>query len=85
MLLNILLQPKASSNEIVGLQPDGKLKVKVTTVPVNNAANKDLIVLLAKKLKVAKSKIEIVKGLKNKEKLVKILCEENKIKGLLKC
>ncbi len=48
------------------------LKIYLTAVPVDGKANKELIKLLAEKLGVSKSRIEIIKGEKNKEKIIEI-------------
>ncbi len=49
------------------------LKIYLTAVPVDGKANKELIKLLAEKLGVSKSRIEIIKGEKSKEKVVEVL------------
>ena len=48
------------------------IKVYLTSVPVGGKANKDLIKLLSKELNVSKSRINIVKGEKSKEKIIEI-------------
>ncbi len=58
---NIYLQPRSSRNQIVGLHGD-TLKVKIKALPVDGAANKMCVSVLAKALKVPKSAIEIVSG-----------------------
>jgi len=79
---------RASRNEVVGLDGLQKLglsfhdkggnedlpslKIYLTAVPVDGKANKELIKLLAKELKISKSKIAIIKGEKNKEKIIEI-------------
>ena len=59
--LNIYVQPRSSRNQIVGLHGD-TLKVKIKAPPVDGAANRMCISVLAKTLKVPKSAIEIVSG-----------------------
>ena len=49
-----------------------QVKIKLKAAPVKGRANTELIKFLAKKYGVAKSKIEIIKGLTAKEKLVRI-------------
>ena len=49
------------------------LKIYLTAVPVQGKANKELIKLLSEKLGVSKSRIKIVKGEKNKAKVVEVL------------
>ena len=51
----------ARRNEIRGVQ-DGMLKVSVTQVPEKGKANKAVIDLLAKKLGLKKSQIELIDG-----------------------
>ena len=49
------------------------LKIYLTAIPVDGKANKELIKLLAEKLGISKSRIEIIKGEKSKEKVVEVL------------
>ena len=53
--------PRSSRSEIVG-EMDGAIKVRLTSPPVDGAANAELIKLFAKKLGVARSAVEIVSG-----------------------
>ena len=71
VFLEIHLQPRASRDKIVG-EHDGRLKVQITAPPVDNQANKQLVAFLAKKLGVAKSAVEIVKGETSRQKTIKI-------------
>ena len=48
-------------NEIGG-EHDGMLKVSVTEAPENGKANKAIVALISKQLKVAKSACEIIAG-----------------------
>ena len=61
VMFKVLVQPKSSKNEIVGLH-DGALKVKLTAPPVDGAANKLCLKFLAKQLGTAKSNIDIISG-----------------------
>ena len=70
-LVKIYLQPKSSKNEIVGPYRDG-IKVKVTAPPIEGKANEALIRLLAKKLGIPSSSIEILKGDHSREKTLRI-------------
>ncbi len=67
----VRVQPRSSKNEIIGMRSD-KLKVKLTSPPVENAANQLCIKLFSKWLGVNKSKIRIISGLKNRNKKIKI-------------
>lgn len=64
--LHVRLTPKARSERIEGLMADGdgrmRLKIAVTAPPEDGKANAALIVFLAKKLKIAKSMIELDSG-----------------------
>ena len=66
LIIKLKISPNASKNEII--KKDGEIKGKVTAQPIENKANKALIKFLSKKLKVAKTNIEIVKGETSKEK-----------------
>jgi len=70
-LIKVYLQPSSSKNEIVGPYRDG-IKVKVTVPPIEGKANEALIKFLAKEFKVSASSIEILKGHKSREKMVRI-------------
>jgi uncharacterized protein (TIGR00251 family) len=60
-ILPVRAQPGARRNEIRGLQ-DGVLKVCVTQAPEKGKANKAVAELLAKKLGLKKSQIELLSG-----------------------
>lgn len=68
---DIKLTPNSSRNAIIGIE-NGVLKVKTTAVPEKGKANKELIKILSKHLKTAKSNIEIIKGLTDRNKTVLI-------------
>lgn len=70
LYIKVKIIPNSSKNDII-VEGD-VIKAKVTAQPIENKANKALIELLSKKLKVPKSKIEIVKGLTSKEKTLLI-------------
>jgi hypothetical protein len=65
--LTVFVQPRSSKNMIAGLHNDA-LKIKLTSPPVDGAANKMCIQYLAKCLKIPKSSIEIVSGHKSRTK-----------------
>jgi uncharacterized protein (TIGR00251 family) len=74
---NIYVQPRSSRNHVVGLHGDA-LKVKIKAPPVEGAANKMCIVVLAKALRVPKSAIEIVSGQASRTKRVKVRGEKDR-------
>jgi uncharacterized protein len=65
----IQVTPRASRAEIAGLQ-EGMLRLKVTALPVEGAANEACIKLLAKELGLKKSQMEIFTGTKSRKKVV---------------
>lgn len=67
----IHVQPKASRNEICGLIGN-ELKIRLTSPPIDGAANKLCREYLAKLLRVAKSNIRIIAGEKSRHKTVSI-------------
>ena len=69
--LKVKLSPRSSTNKIVGYEGD-ILKVKVKSAPVDGLANQDLIILLSKRLRVAKERIEIISGHKSRLKTVRV-------------
>lgn len=71
MTIKIKVEPRSSKTGIVGPYGDA-LKVKLTSPPVEGKANKELIEVLARELKVKKKDIEIVSGQSSKNKVVRI-------------
>lgn len=71
-LLHIHVQPKASRNEIGEMLEDGLLKVRVTAPPEDGKANVAVIKLLAKRLTIAPSALEIVRGHTSRNKAIEI-------------
>lgn len=61
VILKVRIQPRASSDEIVGLHGD-TLKIRIAAPPVDSAANESLVKLLSKKLDIPKSQIQLIKG-----------------------
>ncbi len=69
--LSIHLQPGASRTEIVGFR-DGVLRVRLTSPPVENRANRQLIEFLAHVLHLPKSRLRIVSGSRSRRKTVAV-------------
>jgi len=68
---DILVQPRASRAKI-GPVHDGRLKVAVTSPPVDGEANAAVIELLARTLGIARSSVEVVAGASSRRKTVRI-------------
>jgi len=71
IILNIHVQPRASKNHICGLQGEA-LKIRLTSPPVDGAANKLCREYLADLFGVAKSCVEIISGETSRHKRVRI-------------
>src|SRR5262249_43825398 len=67
--LNVLVQPRSSRNQVVGLHGD-RLKIQVTAPPVDGRANTMVKDLLAELLGVSGRAVEIARGLAAREKIV---------------
>lgn len=67
----VRLQPRARTTEIVG-ERGGALVVRVTAPPVDGRANEALCRLIAKRLRVARGRVEIVRGEGARDKLVRV-------------
>lgn len=71
VIFNIHVQPRASRNEICGIQGE-EIKLRLTSPPVEDAANKLCMEFLAKQLGVAKSRVSIIAGTKSRHKTVRV-------------
>ena len=82
-MFTLRVVPRASKSEIVG-EHDGALKVRIASPPVDGAANKELIRLLARSFGVARSAVEIVSGESSKTKHMRITgVTAEELRGLL--
>jgi uncharacterized protein len=63
--------PRASRNEIAGVQGEA-LRVRLTAPPVEGAANKALVKLLAEILEIPAHDIDIVAGHAGRQKVVRV-------------
>lgn len=71
LVFTVHVQPRASRCEICGPK-DGELRLRLTSPPVDDAANKQCVELIAKTLGVAKSKVSIKSGAKSRHKVVRV-------------
>ena len=63
--------PKSSRNEIIILD-GGMVRIKVTAPPVDGLANREVIDLISKELKMPKKDIAIISGDKSKNKKIRV-------------
>jgi uncharacterized protein len=71
VIFSIHVQPRASRCEICPPK-DGELRLRLTSPPVEDAANKQCVELIAKALGIAKSRVSIRAGAKSRHKTVKV-------------
>jgi uncharacterized protein (TIGR00251 family) len=71
VVFTVHVQPRASRNELCGLH-DGELRLRLTSPPVDDAANKLCVEFLARLLGVAKSRVRIVAGARSRHKNVAV-------------
>lgn len=69
VVLELQVLPRSSRNQIIGLQGSA-LKVKLSSPPVDGAANKCCCLYLAKLFGVARGRVELVAGDKARRKRV---------------
>ena len=69
--LKVRVQPRASSNQILGYR-DGVLRVRLQAPPVEGAANEALVRFLADEFGVPQRQIRIVSGSKSRNKVVEV-------------
>ena len=67
----VRIVPRASRSEIAG-EYNGALRIRIAAPPVEGAANRELIRLLAKTFKLPQHAIEIVSGGGSKSKVVHV-------------
>ena len=68
--INIHVQPKSSQAKII--LENGIIRVWVNAPPVDGEANDAVVKLFSKALKLAKGKIEIIRGNSSREKTLRI-------------
>jgi uncharacterized protein len=71
LLLNIHVQTRAKENAISGLHGE-RLKLRINAPPVDNKANQHIINYLANEFSVKQSGIELISGLKHRDKQILI-------------
>lgn len=71
IVLRLYIQPRSSKNEIAGIHGTA-LKIRLTSPPVEGAANAACIEFLAGMLGTRKNQIEIISGPKSRIKQIRI-------------
>jgi uncharacterized protein (TIGR00251 family) len=69
--IEVRLQPRASRDELVGIR-EGVLHARVCAPPVDGEANRALCRLIAARARVAPSRVEVIRGQRGRNKLVRV-------------
>ena len=77
MQVTLYIQSGAAKTELCG-EHDGMVKLRVSSPPVEGAANKAVVEFIAKTIGVSKSSVKIVSGEKSRIKTVQF--DENRVK-----
>lgn len=70
--IEIKVEPRSSQKGIAGVMDNNVLKVKLTSPPVEGAANEQLVEVIAAELKVKRSQVKVIRGLSSKRKVVEV-------------
>jgi uncharacterized protein (TIGR00251 family) len=71
LTFDVLVQPRASRAKLGPLH-DGRLKIAVTSPPVDGEANAAVIELIAKTLGVARTAVDVVAGTSSRRKTIRV-------------
>lgn len=71
MRLQLQVQPRASRTEVAGPH-GGALRIRLAAPPVDGEANAELVAFLAKRLRVPKAAVAIVRGESGRRKVVEV-------------
>lgn len=71
LVLRLHVQPGAARTAVAGLHGQA-LKIRLAAPPVDGRANDALVAFLAKRLGIAKARVELVGGAASREKRVRI-------------
>jgi len=71
LTLRIVVQKRASKDEIIGFHNDA-IKVRITAAPVDGKANKHLLAFLARTFGVSKQQVNLISGDSQRQKRIHI-------------
>jgi uncharacterized protein (TIGR00251 family) len=69
--VEVRLRPRGRGDELIGFE-NGVLQARVSAPPVDGRANKALCKLIAKRVRVAPSRVSVVRGEKSRDKVVRV-------------
>jgi len=70
--IRVRVTPRAGRDEVVGVDAEGALRVRVAAAPVDGEANRALLRTLAKQLGVPPTALRVVAGMAGRTKRVRI-------------
>lgn len=82
IILKIYLQPCSSLDQVCGLFGD-RLKIKISSPPVDGRANEQIIEFLSTFFEIKKHQLEIMRGLQSRKKDILIIASEEQIRKKL--
>lgn len=85
--LRVHVQPRSSRpgwGKTVDSQDNQWLQLKVSAPPVEGAANEAVVKFIARELRVAKSRVKLIKGEKSRYKVVSIQGDRQTLQALAK-
>jgi hypothetical protein len=71
--ITVKVVPKANRTEVVGIEDDGTIKIRLLSPPVEGELNEELVSFLADFLGISRSSVEIVAGHEGRKKLISLL------------
>ena len=72
MLVEVKVKPNGKKDRVIKVCVAQSLEVEIRAKPENNEANERLLSFLAKRLNLPKENLKIVKGNRERKKLIKI-------------
>jgi uncharacterized protein len=72
LTFDVLVQPRAS-REKLGPLHDGRLKIAVTSPPVDGEANAAVIALVARSLGIPRSAVSVIAGTSSRRKTLRVV------------
>jgi uncharacterized protein (TIGR00251 family) len=70
--IELHVKPRSSRSKLLGVRADGSLSVALKAPPVDGAANRELVKLLAKQLGMSRQHVTIASGEGSRSKLVEV-------------
>lgn len=71
-VIRVRVIPRAKSDEISEVLQDGRVKIRLVAPPVDGKANRSLKEFLSSILEVPRSSIQIISGLKGRDKVIRV-------------